>query len=129
VILLDTHVWLWWVTQSTRLSPRLRSTLQASRAAGLAVSPISVWEIALKVQAGKIELDRGLDPWLESAMRVPDIRFVEITTEILLESTRLPGSLHRDPADRIIIATARLLDLAIVTEDAKILAYPHVAHL
>ncbi|MCC6960950.1 MAG: type II toxin-antitoxin system VapC family toxin [Dehalococcoidia bacterium] len=126
MILLDTQVWVWWVSQSDRIRGPIQHLLERSVGDGLAVSWFSAWEVAKKTSLGKLEL--GLDPdlWLDLAIHGPGVRMVDVTGEILLESTRLPGSFHRDPADQIIVASARILDIPIVTTDERIVAYPHV---
>lgn len=87
---------------------------------------ISCWEVAKKVETGKLELDRAISEWISLALRFPGIELLPLTPEIAVESTQLPGPLHRDPADQIIVATSRVLRLPLLTEDQKLLAYDHV---
>ena len=129
MIILDTHIWYWWVGDSPRLQMRQRELIEAHRADGFGVSIISCWEIAKKNQLGKLELDRPVHEWLDCALAYPGIRWLPLTPDIVVESTRLPGQFHRDPADELIVATARFHACPLLTADAKILGYPHVTLL
>jgi PIN domain nuclease of toxin-antitoxin system len=125
--LLDTHAWVWWVTRDRRLVPSARRAIERARAAGgLALSMISIWEVAKKVEKGQLVLDRPIDDWLEAAASRPDLHVTELTRPILVESCRLPQPFHGDPADQIIVATARERRAAIITRDERIRMYPHV---
>jgi PIN domain nuclease of toxin-antitoxin system len=90
------------------------------------VSSISLWEIAKLVELGRLELPVPLEKWFDQALAYPGIELIEITPKIAIESTRLPGEFHRDPADQIIVATARVMKCKLVTSDERILNYPHV---
>lgn len=127
MILLDTHMWYWWADSSPKLSRHHRQLIEA--ADELRVSVISGWEIAKKSQVGKLELDRPVAEWLAWAAVLPKIRLLPVSLEIAVEACRLPGTFHRDPADELIVATARVLNLPLLTADAKILAYQHVTLL
>jgi PIN domain nuclease of toxin-antitoxin system len=125
--LLDTHAWVWWVTEDRRLSASARRAIERSQGRGdLSLSLISVWEVAKKVEKAQLVLDRSIDQWLESALAWPGLHLVELTRPILVESCKLPSPFHGDPADQILVATARDRDAAIVTKDEKIRAYAHV---
>jgi len=125
--LLDTHAWVWWVTGDRRLSAGSRRAIERGSAAGsLALSLISVWEVAKKVEKAQLVLDRALDHWIDQAVARPGLQLVELTRPILLESCRLPGPFHGDPADQIIVATAREREAIIVTKDDRIRQYAHV---
>ena len=126
MILLDTHEWVWWVNGDPALGAAASDILIANETAGLGVSIMSCWEVAKKVEVGKLVLDRSLDAWLEGALAYPGVQLVELTPAIVIESTRLPGPFHRDPADQLIVATARVLGISLLTHDAKLVAYPHV---
>ncbi len=126
MILLDTHVWVWWVHGDVSLPTPLRSLLDVSEESGIAVSAISCWEVAKLVERGRLVLPCPVFDWLRQALGYPGVRLVELTPRICVESTQLPGAFHRDPADQIIVATARVLAVPLVTVDGKILAYPHV---
>ncbi len=125
--LLDTHAWLWWVTGDSRLSKRARAAIE--RAAGdhdAAISAISIWEVAKKVEKGQLELDRPLDDWLDAALAPEGLHVLELTRTVLVESCSLPGPFHGDPADQIIVATARRRPATLVTADTRIREYRHV---
>jgi PIN domain nuclease of toxin-antitoxin system len=93
----------------------------------VAISAISCWEIAKAVERGALQLDGPLEDWMGAALSEPRIRLIPLTPEIAIESTRLPRPFHRDPADQIIVATARVLGASLLTADRKIRRYPHVS--
>ncbi len=126
MIVLDTHIWVWWIHNDARLTDEQRTMIQNSEDKGLGISVISCWEVAKLVELKKLVLHFPIDKWLDTALRYPGIRLLPLTPEIAIESTRLPGTFHRDPADQIIVATARLHNCPLLTVDAKILNYPHV---
>ena len=109
-----------------RLSAKARAAIEAHEKDRLVVSAISVWEIALKHSLGKLDLGMEVHHWLRSASSYPGIRIEPLGFEQALASTRLPGELHRDPADRFIVALARSLGRPLVTRDARLLAYEGV---
>lgn len=125
--LLDTHAWLWWVTEDRRLSKRAKSKITDSVARGdLWISLISVWELAKKVEKGQLVLDRPVDRWLEDAVSPAGLGVWEMTRPILVQSCALPRPFHGDPADQILVATARHHGAVVVTKDEKIRRYAHV---
>ena len=126
MIVLDTHVWVWWTHGSERLSESQARTIKANETDVVGISAISVWEVAKLVQYGRLGLSCPLKEWFEKALRYPGVRLVQITPEIAIESTQLPGEFHPDPADQIIVATARTHDCLLLTADKKILDYRHV---
>jgi PIN domain nuclease of toxin-antitoxin system len=127
MIALDTHVWLWWLHDPRQLSIAAVRAIEAEAENGtMLVSAISVWEVATKVGLGKLALPLELDAWFEKARVYPGIRIDPVSAEVAIDSTRLPEPFHRDPADRIIVATARRHGIPLVTCDSKILDYPHV---
>ena len=125
MIVLDTHIWVWWVHGDERLTSSQSEIIQASETDVIGVSAISCWEIAKLVENGRLELPVSLDKWFEQALSYPGIRILELSPEISMASTRLPGEFHRDPADQIIVATARVHNCPLVTSDERILNYPH----
>jgi PIN domain nuclease of toxin-antitoxin system len=126
-ILLDTHAWIWWVTQDRRLAVSARRAIQRASSAGtLLLSLISIWEVAKKVAKQHLVLDRPLESWIDDALAQPGLQTLELTRPILIESCRLPGPFHGDPADQLIVATARERDAVIVTRDDRIRRYGHV---
>jgi PIN domain nuclease of toxin-antitoxin system len=123
---LDTHAWVWWVSGSKALSKRAGEVIESGMADGsIHVSSISVWEVARLVQTGRLELTMEVEDWIARSEALPFLHFVPVDNGIALRSTRLPGSLHSDPADRIIIATALSLGARLVTKDKKLRNYPH----
>ncbi|MDD5057569.1 MAG: type II toxin-antitoxin system VapC family toxin [Sideroxydans sp.] len=128
MIVLDTHALIWWVTgNSAQLSAKASAAIQAELDGGdIVVSSISAWEIAMLVNSGRLALAMDVSEWLAVAEEIEAVRFVPVDNEIGVQSTTLPGEFHKDPADRIIVATARKLAAPLVTADEKIRAYQHV---
>jgi PIN domain nuclease of toxin-antitoxin system len=129
MILLDTHIWVWWVDDSQQPTDRQRHVIQDNMRSGLGVSAISYWEVAKPVEYRRLELACAIEEWMEQAVAYPGIQLLELTPQIAIESTKLPGRFHRDLADQIIVATARLYDIPLLTADSRILPYPHVRNL
>jgi PIN domain nuclease of toxin-antitoxin system len=126
VILLDTHAWVWWVHGDARLSEEQRKMLDARAVEGIGVSIISCWEVAKLVEYDRLKLPQDVAEWLGVAIAYPGLRLLDLTPTIVVESTRLPQPFHKDPADQIIVATARIYDCPLATADDKILNYGHV---
>jgi len=125
--LLDTHAWLWWVNEDARLSKRAKSVItKAQRQDDLWLSLISVWEIAKRVEKKQLVLDRPLDQWLDDATAVHGLHLWEMTRPILVESCQLPQPFHGDPADQMIVATARHHAAVLVTKDKPLREYAHI---
>jgi len=130
-LLLDTHIWLWYAEGvAERLRPASVKKLDdARRRVGLCVSAISVWEIAMHNVKGRIQLSVPLRDWVERSLGAPGIRFVPLDAAAAAESTLLPGDPQGDPADRFLIATARVGDLVLATRDRQIVDYGKQGHL
>ncbi len=127
MIVLDTHVWLWWISNPENLSTRAGQAIdQAVAEKSIIISSISTWEIALLVDKGRLELSVDLRDWVRKTEDLPFVRFMPVDNTISLRSVTLPGRFHPDPADRIITATAMTMGLPLVTMDNKIINYPHV---
>ena len=129
MIVLDTHALLWWAGGEIReLSTNAQAAIRREQKnhASILVSCISAWEIAMLVARGRLALSMDVAAWLAMAARIEGLRFVPVDNPIALESVNLPGSFHPDPADRIIVATARKHAASLITRDEKILAYAHV---
>ncbi|MEW6428728.1 MAG: type II toxin-antitoxin system VapC family toxin [Thermodesulfobacteriota bacterium] len=127
MIVLDTHVWLWWLHDPGRLSPAADNLLQQEQRSGaLVISAISVWEVAVKIQTGKLSIPMDINRWFHLARGYPATIIEPLTPLDAIASTVFPGDFHKDPADRIIISLARRLAVPLVTCDRKILAYQHV---
>ena len=127
LILLDTHIWVWLVSESPQLSPRHLQSIQQHEAAGLGVSIISCWEVAKLVEKGRLTLNCPVADWISAALGYPHVTLLPLTPEIIVDSTQLPAGFHTDPADQMIVATSRVLGADLLTVDSKILAYPHVS--
>lgn len=124
-LLLDTHVWLWYAEGlAEQLRPAsVRKLDDARRSDGLIVSAVSVWEIGMHAARGRIQFAVPFRTWVDRALSVPGIRLAPLDAGIAVESTLLPGELHGDPADRFLIATARIHGAMLATRDARILEY------
>ncbi|MCY3707198.1 MAG: type II toxin-antitoxin system VapC family toxin [Gammaproteobacteria bacterium] len=121
IALLDTHVLIWWLQDPALLSPaQKRVTDEAGKESPLRVSDISLWEIATLHSLGRIRLAIPVREWLEKAVTPPLVRRHGISPAIAAEVARLPDSFHRDPADRILVATARTLGATLLTHDRRI---------
>ena len=119
--LLDTHVLLWWLQGDGPLSPGQRRTLGAADGdSPLRVSDISLWEVAMLQSLGRIWLKLPLRDWLEKAVAPPLVRRHGISPAIAAELAALPEWFHRDPADRVLVATARVLGATLLTQDRRI---------
>jgi len=127
MIVLDTHVWLWWLHDPDRLSPVADKLIQQEQVSGaIVISAISVWEVAVKVQSGKLSIPLDINSWYELARSYPATVIEPLSPLDAIASTQLPGECHKNPADRIIISLARRLAVPLVTCDRKILDYAHV---
>jgi PIN domain nuclease of toxin-antitoxin system len=130
-LLLDTHYWTWMQAGTRReLSRSVEKAIADAAAAGnLLLSVISVWELGLLESKGRVELSTPCEQWVRDALAIPGLSVAPLTPEIALASSRLPEPFHGDPADRIIVATARALGARLVTRDSKIREYARKRHL
>lgn len=127
MIVLDTHAWIWWVSSPAFLSETAKSIIDGAVTEGnIFISAISTWEVAILVSRGRLKLTMNASDWVAASEALPFLNFVPISNRIALKSVELPGALHNDPADRIIIATAVSMGAVLVTKDEKIRNYPHV---
>jgi PIN domain nuclease of toxin-antitoxin system len=125
--LLDTHVWVWWNMRPEQLSPRAMATIsEAPPSAELYLSAISVWEFCKLLENGRLKVSCDPEAWLDEALQMPNLRLVPLTPRVALKSTTLPQPFHTDPADQILVATARELNATLLTRDRRLLDYPHV---
>lgn len=129
MIVLDTHMWYWWVGQTGRLTTRYREIIESHLDDGLGVNVSSCWEVAKKHRLGKLELDRPLEDWMPLALESPGIILLPLSIEVVFESTSLPGDFRSDPADELIVATSRVHDAPLLTADSKIVEYEYVQTL
>lgn len=127
MIVLDTHTLVWWVNGDDTLSKKAKAAIRREMEGGqIIVSAISAWEIAMLVEREKLVLSMDVGSWLATVTEIDAVRFVPVDVEIGVKSVELPGAFHKDPADRMIVATARKLAAPLVTKDEKIRAYAHV---
>jgi PIN domain nuclease of toxin-antitoxin system len=126
VIVLDTHAWVWFVSNPEKLSREAKEAIDASlQEKGAFISSISAWEVALLVAKERLKLTMEVSEWIGKSERLPFLSFVPVDNAIAVTSVNLPEPLHQDPVDRIIIATAMTMGASVVTKDQKILDYPH----
>jgi len=128
VILLDTHVLIWWARRDfSRLTTPARDAIEAEMPNGrILVSSITAWETALLASLNRVTFAVSVQDWFADLTRILAVEFVPVDNEIGIEAVLLPDDFHRDPADRIIVATARKFGAPIITADEKIRAYRHV---
>ena len=129
MIVLDTHALIWWVNDDQQLTDKARKAIEkeiSSEDGQVFISTISAWEIAMLVQKGRLALTMDVKDWIDIVAAIEGVRFVPVDNEVAMQSARLPGEFHTDPADRMIVALARRQSIALVTSDAKIQAYKHV---
>jgi PIN domain nuclease of toxin-antitoxin system len=132
MIVVDTHVLVWWANSDlNKLSQIARSHLAKAEKVdgGIIVSTISSWEIAILVSKGRLTLAMDVEDWLNHVAALPGVRFLPIDRHITVQSVRLPQPFHQDPADRMIVSTARALNFPLITADQNILKYNHVKTL
>ncbi|MEX0780656.1 MAG: type II toxin-antitoxin system VapC family toxin [Balneolales bacterium] len=116
--ILDTHSWIYWVSNPELLSAKALKFLNDSSSIGLSI--ISCLEVALLVEKQKIELAYDIKVWMEKALSHENLEVINLTPTLLIASTQLPGNFHQDPADRIIAATCLLSNNVLITKDKKI---------
>ena len=125
MIILDTHIWIWWVDDNERLTEKQKKLIYQYQNQGLGISIISCWEIAKLVEKNRLILSCSVEEWLEKACNYPNVKILDLTLPIIIKSTQLIG-FHKDPVDQLIVATANIYDCLLLTADQKILNYPHV---
>jgi len=117
VIVLDTHAWIWLVSDPDQLGGAARKAIDRDRSRG--ISAISCWELAMLAARGRIELDRDPVTWMDDALEADDIELLPLTPAVAVASTQL-GNFHGDPADRLIVATALTHGAVLITKDERI---------
>ncbi len=125
MIVLDTHIWLWWVSDSPKLTDPLRALIDSYRPSGFGISIFSCWEVAKLVEKNRLELSCPVDEWINTAIAYPEVQLLDLTIPIVIRATQLEG-FHNDPADQIIVATAQIHRSSLLTIDRKIANYPHI---
>lgn len=127
MIVLDTHALVWWINGDVALSEKAKAAIDGELDGGqVIISAISAWEIAMLVEREKLLLSMDVGSWLATVAEIEAVHFLPMDVEISVKSVELPGEFHKDPADRMIVATARKLAAPLVTKDEKIRAYAHV---
>jgi len=122
--LLDTHTWIWWNQSEEKLTPKVKDIISSQNE--LYLSDISVWEFCKLVEKGKLEISVDTHFWVNEALKMKNLKTIRITPEIACQSTFLPKPFHSDPADQIIVATARATGATLLSKDEKIINYKHV---
>lgn len=127
MIVLDTHVWVWWVSGIEELPLKVNRLIEkAMDQKAIYISSISVWEVAQLVERGRLQITLDVNNWVAKSEALPFVHFIPVDNVIALRSVQLPSPLHPDPADRIIIATALNLGFPLVTRDERLARYAHV---
>lgn len=126
MIILDTHIWVWWMDENPSLLKKERDIILGNQSDGLGISAFSLWEVAKLYEKQRITFTIPLNKWFSKALERPDIVLLPISPDVIVESVELPDEFHNDPADQIIVATARVYDCPLITYDSKILTYKHV---
>ncbi len=128
--LLDTHIWIWWHMRPQNLSEQVTSLIgDITKYSELLLSAISPWEFSKLLEKGRLGISNNPEDWIDLALDMPKLRLVPLSPTIAYRSTNLPQPFHNDPADQIIVATAREEDATILTRDARILSYQYVRSL
>ncbi len=129
-VLLDTCAPIWLMDGAPIADAALEAIRSAQRAyAGVFVSPITAWEIAMLVGKGRIQLARSPGIWFEALLDLPGVRLAPLSPAVLIASCTLPGTPPRDPADRMIAATARGFGYTLITRDGELVPYGEAGHL
>lgn len=127
MIVLDTHVWVWWVSGIEELPLKVNRLIEkAIDQKAIYISCISVWEVAQLVERGRLQITLDVNNWVAKSEALPFVHFIPVDNVIALRSVQLPSPVHPDPADRIIIATALNLGFPLVTRDERLARYAHV---
>lgn len=120
MILLDTHAWLWWLSDPSQLSEAAADAIaRAVRDEAVYISAISAWEVAMLVARGRLSLDRSATAFVTATEALPFVHFVDVDARLGVASVEL-DLVHADPADRLIAASARLIGAPLVTKDARL---------
>lgn len=124
MILLDTHAWIWWTDDPSKLSVKAAKAVQSADVIG--VSAMSCWELGMLVAKGRLTLDRDVEVWVDQALKQPKVRLMPLSPRIALKSTRPGEGFHGDPVDRILVATATEHGIPLVSKDHRIAGFQGV---
>jgi PIN domain nuclease of toxin-antitoxin system len=128
-LLLDTHALMWLMSDDPKLGTKAKEAIRSAyREKRARISAITPWEIALLVSKNRLNLGKDVLVWILEALEIPGVRLVPLEPEIAIASTRLPFEIHADPADRILVATARHLGATLVTADTALLEFAKQGH-
>lgn len=129
-LLLDTHVWIWLMEGIPLLGSKYRKIInEAVLQTQVNISAISLWEVSMLVMKSRIKLEKPISAWIEESLSLPGMALKPLTPHIAIEACQLPEGFHGDPADRLIVATARLHNLVLLTHDSKIIEYANKEYL
>lgn len=120
-LLLDTHIWIWLVEGSSKIKPFARKAIEDAET--LFISPISIWEFGMLVEHHRVEVEMDRLDWIERSIIAAGLEIAPINPRVAIQSTRLPGEMHGDPADRLLVATAHEISAVLVTCERKILQF------
>ena len=130
MIVIDTHALVWMIEGEPQLGERARALIEDELDAdGVVIAPITVWEAAMLVDKNRLALSKPVGLWFSEVLAVPGFRLGELTVAIGVDAGTLPSDIHGDPADRLIIATARALSCPVLTSDGKVLDYAQGGHV
>lgn len=128
--IIDTHALVWMFEADPTLGNKARALIDAEAENGEAMfAPISVWEMAMMVNKNRLVIGKVLAPWIDFVLSTPGYTLSPMTPAMAIDAGTLPGNIHGDPADRLIIATARALGCPIVTADDRIIGYAKAGHV
>lgn len=128
--LLDTHVWLWYMNGNKELTRHTRDIIsKAIKDRRIYIAAISLWEIAMLEKKKRILMEMPCLEWINRSIELIHLQIIELSPQIATESCHLPGSFHGDPADRLIVATARSENMVLITKDTNILSYSNVTRI
>ncbi len=124
-LLLDTHIFIWLLMGNSKLTKKNLSLIEncADNGFRLCLSAISIWEIAMLEKKKKILLSLPVTRWINEALNKSSAKIIDLSVDIIVDSCNLPGTFHSDPADRLIIATSRICNIPLITQDNKIIDY------
>jgi PIN domain nuclease of toxin-antitoxin system len=129
-LILDTHVWLWAVNGDPNIQPSIRRRIALALVKSRVLVPvISVWEVGMLWKKNRIQLKEPLREWVRSGLQRSGFSLAPLTEEIAVESSLLPGSFHNDPADAMIVATARVERALLFTRDSRMIEYGKAGHV